>query len=152
MSGISVDYTPIELKLAQKGVVGEASGIVNTDVMLNIGRGRFTKTKPIVMELHNDEYKIIMSYSDMESLGMTISGLPNPTALDNDSAYFDDQLLSDPEYKMDTKDYTNVKTACLEELKANYNNNIKINDWCSLENAEVTFEINKEKLKSVNRK
>eukprot|EP00122_Pirum_gemmata_P009175 Pgem_evm1s8483 len=116
MKGMKVDYTPIELKLADEGVAAHAEGQLTHDVMLSIGRNRYTKSKPIVMNLDNEQFEMILSYEDMEALGMTISGLPNPTDLDNDSALQDEELFSDPKYDMDTQDYANVKQACLDEL------------------------------------
>ena len=87
---------------------------------------------------------MILSFEDMEKLGMTISGLPSPTDLDNNAQEMDYELLSDPVAKdLDRIDYAKVQQACGVELSENQV--IQISEWCTLEGAEVTFEVNQEK-------
>eukprot|EP00122_Pirum_gemmata_P021119 Pgem_evm2s19701 len=94
MKGINYDKRDIQLSLAGKGVVGRAYGQLSDPVMLSIGRGRVTKSRPLVMDLQRDEYDMILSLQDMYELGMVIAGLPNPTDIDNDSSLQDDDLLN----------------------------------------------------------
>eukprot|EP00122_Pirum_gemmata_P021456 Pgem_evm1s19989 len=94
MKGIYYDKRDIQLSLAGKGVVGRAYGQLTDPVMLSIGRGRVTKSRPLVMDLQRDEYDMILSLQDMYELGMVIAGLPNPTDIDNDSSLQDDDLLN----------------------------------------------------------
>eukprot|EP00122_Pirum_gemmata_P018691 Pgem_evm1s17510 len=84
---------------------------------------------------------MILSLQDMYELGMVIAGLPNPTDIDNDSSLQNDDLLNRlPE--LDMKDYHNIKEACIQELHDN--SMVSVSDWCTLKDAEVTFEINEE--------
>ena len=146
MHGIGADFKPIELNYAQKGTIGTAKGQISKPTTISIGKGRFTRSQPLILDLASNEYEMILSLEDMEKLGMTISGLPNPASIDDDRAQIEEELLAEPANTLDTEDHAKVKQTCFHELQNNQH--IQLNDWCTLKDAEVSFEVNEEKLKN----
>eukprot|EP00121_Abeoforma_whisleri_P015095 Awhi_evm1s13917 len=136
----------IPIELANYGSVANAKGQMTSNVTLSTGIVT-TVTKPLVMDLDNRSYQMIIGVDTCDRLGISMSGLPPPHALDYEEEKDDQEMLNidNPMEDIDCHDYFGIRVSLSKLLEEN--ERIAINDRCTLPDAVVKFDITAEALK-----
>eukprot|EP00121_Abeoforma_whisleri_P012210 Awhi_evm2s11263 len=151
---IKCKYKPtnhVEVELANGDIV-KPEGVLTETMTVDTGRA-IINNKPLVIDLSQDrekndvDFEMIICLQDMNKLGMHISNIPPPNALDMRGEVDDNMLLSDTNVNEKPLFPYELESYIRDFLKEN--SMVDINKWTNLPNSEVDVQIDDELLKKV---
>eukprot|EP00121_Abeoforma_whisleri_P004364 Awhi_evm2s3944 len=135
----------IPVKLADDQVT-YASGQIEDSVKIRVDQEDIG-IQPLVMDLNTDDYKVILGVDDLERLGIKLSGLPQPGALDRTQSRCVDLKMFEDMDNFCIKNHDEL----IKYLKPflEQNRNLAITEWANLPNSDVDVDISDEKLAKI---